>query len=239
MKLRKILTALFIGTTFLGTTLFIACNDYNSGNISSSSVSLENEIDSLSYAIGVIISSNAKNRFINEELKQEAFFKGVYNSFKDNDSLFDERSAMNYVQSYSQKQKKLALKENLLVGQVFLAKNKTMEGVITLPSGLQYKILKEGNGPKPLATDKVKTHYHGTLIDGTVFDSSVDRGQPASFPANKVISGWIEALQLMPVGSKWKLFIPANLAYGTRGYGRKIGPNTTLIFDLELLEIEK
>ncbi len=108
-----------------------------------------------------------------------------------------------------------------------------------MPSGLQYLVIKEGTGPKPTATDKVTTHYHGTLIDGTVFDSSVDRGQPATFPVNGVIQGWVEALQLMPTGSKWRLFVPSNLAYGERGAGGSIGPNTTLIFDVELISIDK
>jgi FKBP-type peptidyl-prolyl cis-trans isomerase FklB len=109
--------------------------------------------------------------------------------------------------------------------------------VITLPSGLQYEIMKTGEGPKPTLEDKVTTHYHGTLIDGTVFDSSVDRGEPASFPVNGVIKGWTEALQLMPVGSKWKLFVPYDLAYGERGTGPQIGPYTTLIFEVELISI--
>jgi FKBP-type peptidyl-prolyl cis-trans isomerase FklB len=122
-------------------------------------------------------------------------------------------------------------------GKKFLADNSKRENVITLPSGLQYEIIKAGEGPKPNLEDKVTTHYHGTLIDGTVFDSSVDRGEPASFPVNGVIKGWTEALQLMPVGSKWKLFVPYDLAYGERGTGPQIGPYTTLIFEVELISI--
>lgn len=120
-------------------------------------------------------------------------------------------------------------------GQAFLAENKKREGVVELESGLQYEIMTEGTGPKPVATDTVTCHYHGTLIDGTVFDSSVQRGQPASFPLNMVISGWTEALQLMPTGSKWKLFLPPHLAYGDRQAGAHIKPNSTLIFEVELL----
>ena len=116
--------------------------------------------------------------------------------------------------------------------------NAKKEGVKTLPNGMQYLILKEGTGPKPSDTSRVTTHYHGTLIDGTVFDSSVDRGQPATFPVNGVIKGWQLALPMMPTGSKWRLFIPSDLAYGSRGAGEKIGPNATLIFDVELLKIE-
>ena len=120
-------------------------------------------------------------------------------------------------------------------GQAFLAENKKREGVVELESGLQYEIMTEGNGPKPEATDTVTCHYHGTLIDGTVFDSSVERGQPASFPLNMVITGWTEALQLMPTGSKWKLFLPPHLAYGDRQAGAHIKANSTLIFEVELL----
>ena len=126
---------------------------------------------------------------------------------------------------------------NLKEGEDFLKENAAKEDVHTTPSGLQYQILKEGNGPKPKATDTVKCHYHGTLINGTVFDSSVNRGQPASFPLNRVISGWTEALQLMPVGSKWRLFLHPNLAYGDRQVSAAIGPNSALIFDVELLDI--
>jgi FKBP-type peptidyl-prolyl cis-trans isomerase FklB len=124
-------------------------------------------------------------------------------------------------------------------GDAFLAANKTKEGVVTLPSGLQYKILKEGNGPKPTASDSVVCNYKGTLINGTEFDSSYKRGEPATFPVTGVIKGWTEALQLMPVGSKWQLFIPPDLAYGPRGTpGGPIGPNATLIFEVELISIK-
>ena len=126
---------------------------------------------------------------------------------------------------------------NLKAGQEFLAANKQKPGVTTLPSGLQYEVITEGTGIKPLARNSVTCHYHGTLIDGTVFDSSVERGQPATFPLNRVISGWTEGLQLMSVGSKWRFFIPPNLAYGDRQTGSDIGPNSTLIFEVELLGV--
>ena len=129
------------------------------------------------------------------------------------------------------------LTANLKAGEDFLEQNKQRAGVETTPSGLQYEVLTEGNGPKPKATDKVKCHYHGTLIDGTIFDSSVQRGQPATFPLNMVIKGWTEALQLMSVGSKYRLFLHPTLAYGDRQTGSVIGPNSTLIFDVELLGI--
>jgi len=127
--------------------------------------------------------------------------------------------------------------ENLQAGEEFLAANKSKEGVATLDSGLQYQVLKEGTGAKPKATDTVKCHYHGTLIDGTIFDSSVQRGTPAKFPLNMVIKGWTEGVQLMSEGSKWRFFIPADLGYGNRQVSAQIGPNCALIFDVELLEI--
>jgi FKBP-type peptidyl-prolyl cis-trans isomerase FklB len=126
---------------------------------------------------------------------------------------------------------------NLKAGQEFLENNSKKTGVVSLPSGLQYEVISEGNGPKPKTTDKVTCHYHGTLIDGTVFDSSVKRGQPATFPLNMVIGGWTEGLQLMPQGSKWRFFIPPHLGYGDRQVSAQIGPNSTLIFEVELLGI--
>jgi FKBP-type peptidyl-prolyl cis-trans isomerase FklB len=126
---------------------------------------------------------------------------------------------------------------NLKAGQEFLDANKQKQGVVSLPSGLQYEVITEGSGIKPLARNKVTCHYHGTLIDGTIFDSSVKRGQPATFPLNMVIKGWTEGLQLMGVGSKWRFFIPPQLAYGDRQTGAQIGPNSTLIFEVELLDV--
>ncbi len=128
-------------------------------------------------------------------------------------------------------------KEQSVVGDAFLAENAKKDGITVLESGLQYEVIAEGNGDKPSATNTVRTHYHGTLIDGTVFDSSVERNEPAEFPVNGVIAGWTEALQLMPVGSKWRLFIPHNLAYGERGAGGSIAPYTALVFEVELLDI--
>ncbi|PZP43026.1 MAG: peptidylprolyl isomerase [Pseudopedobacter saltans] len=129
--------------------------------------------------------------------------------------------------------------KNEEAGKAFLEENAKKESVVALPSGLQYEIIAEGNGEKPGATDAVTCHYHGTLIDGTIFDSSVKRGQPATFPLNRVIKGWTEALQLMPVGSKWRLFLPSDLAYGSQQVSAEIGPNSTLIFEVELLDIKK
>jgi FKBP-type peptidyl-prolyl cis-trans isomerase FklB len=133
--------------------------------------------------------------------------------------------------------KKEKAEANLKAGEAFLENNKNKDGVVTLPSGLQYEVITMGDGPKPTAYNKVTCHYHGTLIDGTVFDSSVKRGQPASFPLNMVIKGWTEGLQLMPTGSKWRFFIPPHLGYGDRQVSAEIGPNSTLIFEVELLGI--
>lgn len=137
-----------------------------------------------------------------------------------------------------QAQMKTKGEKNKKEGDAFLAENKDKKGIVSLPSGLQYKVIKEGEGDTPKATDKVTVHYRGTLIDGTEFDSSYGRGEPATFPVNGVIPGWTEALQLMNAGSKWQLFIPSKLAYGERGAGGKIGPNSTLIFDVELISIQ-
>jgi FKBP-type peptidyl-prolyl cis-trans isomerase len=134
--------------------------------------------------------------------------------------------------------KQTAAEENKKTGEAFLAENKKKDGVVALPSGLQYKILKAGKGKKPTDGDKVECHYRGTLIDGTEFDSSYRRGEPATFPVNGVIAGWTEALKLMPVGSKWQLFVPSQLAYKEHGAGADIGPNATLIFEVELLGIK-
>jgi len=144
----------------------------------------------------------------------------------------------NEVRKQQQEKTQQAAGANKTEGAAFLAANKSKEGVVTLPSGLQYKILTAGTGPKPTASDSVKCNYRGTLINGTEFDSSYKRGQPATFAVGQVIKAWTEALQLMPVGSKWQLFVPADLAYGEHGAGAEIGPNATLIFEVELLSIE-
>ena len=142
------------------------------------------------------------------------------------------------IEEFFKSKQELTAKKAQGEGAAFLAENAKREGVISLESGLQYEILNQGNGQIPTINDKITAHYHGTLIDGTVFDSSVDRGEPASFPVNGVIAGWTEALQIMPVGSKWKLYVPSDLAYGERGAGQIIGPYSTLIFEVELLSID-
>lgn len=199
---------------------------------------LKNKLDSVSYGIGVSIAENLKAQGL-ENINPSLMAKAVQDALKNQPLTMTKEQCDMSISNYLQQLKADKAAKNREAGLKFLAENKVKPGVLTLPDGLQYQILKEGNGPKPTAADKVKTHYHGTLIDGTVFDSSVDRGQPISFPVGGVIKGWTEALQLMPVGSKWRLFIPSELAYGDRGAGPKIGPGAALIFDVELLAIEQ
>lgn len=198
---------------------------------------LQTKIDTVSYGIGQDIGNTLKTQGL-DSLNLNVLRHAIEDALKDTTLVAKETANMS-ISNYLQQIKAEKMQKNKEAGEKFLAENKTKPGVVALPSGLQYQILKEGNGPKPTAADKVKTHYHGTLIDGTVFDSSVERGQPISFPVGGVIKGWTEALQLMPVGSKWRLFIPSDLAYGERQAGPKIGPNSALIFDVELLDIEK
>jgi FKBP-type peptidyl-prolyl cis-trans isomerase FklB len=193
-------------------------------------------MDKISYALGLSIGNNFMSSGI-KNINFESFLKGMQDIVNGNQAAISYEEAQQVLNDYFSKLQDDRLELNLKAGEEFLAINKNRPGVVTLPSGLQYEILKEGNGPKPKVTDQVKCHYHGTLIDGTVFDSSVERGQPATFGVNQVIPGWVEALQLMPVGSKWKLFIPANLAYGKAGAGQSIEPNSALIFEVEILDI--
>ena len=206
-------------------------------------VKLETKVDSVSYAIGLLVGQNNLNNLTKapggKDLDVSIMSAAFATASAKGDMKMTEEDANKMLQSYFQEAGKKEAQENLEKGNAFLEKNKAREGVKTTESGLQYEILKEGKGPKPTKDDKVKVHYHGTLIDGTVFDSSVDRGEPATFGVGQVIKGWTEALQMMPVGSKWKIYIPADLAYGERGAGGDIGPNETLIFEVELLEIVK
>ena len=193
-------------------------------------------MDKLSYALGMSMASNLMNSGL-RQIDVDSFVKAFTQIMDNKTTSMSPQEANQILQDYFTKQQDEMLNKNLEAGKAFLEENKKKEGVIALPSGLQYEILNEGDGDIPKATDKVKCHYHGTLLDGTVFDSSVQRGQPAVFGVNQVIKGWVEALQLMSVGSKWRLFIPSNLAYGEQGAGGSIEPNSTLIFDVELLGI--
>ncbi|OAD45115.1 FKBP-type peptidyl-prolyl cis-trans isomerase [Polaribacter atrinae] len=215
--------------------------------------SLETEIDSVSYAIGLSMSGQLRSGF--EEVNKDILTQAIRNGLDSTNLLIDVKDIQNVISPYFQKKQAEQMKEqqekaakeaeakfgeNKKAGIDFLAENKTKEGVITTDSGLQYIVLKEGNGDKPEGpTARVKVHYHGTNIEGNVFDSSVDRGTPAEFGLNQVIKGWTEGVQLMSVGSKYKFFIPQELAYGAQQKGAEIKPFSTLIFEVELLEINK
>lgn len=218
--------------------LFLAASGSAAENIQ-----LKSQKDKVSYSIGINIGNNVKQ--LPMEIDLDILYKGFKDAVSGGKSLLSEEEMRTVMTAF---QKEMTAKQTEMMnsqgeknkkeGEAFLAENKKKEGVKTLASGLQYKVIKEGNGKSPKATDKVSTHYQGTLIDGTEFDSSIKRGAPAEFPVNGVIPGWTEALQLMKVGSKWQLFVPSRLAYGEKGAGPKIGPNAVLIFTVELLAIK-
>ena len=194
-------------------------------------------MDKLSYAVGMSMASNLMNSGL-KNIDVDSFVK-AFNDVMNNSTLdLEPQEANQILQDFFSKAQDQMLNKNIEEGKAFLEENSKKEGVTTLPSGLQYEVINEGTGEKPSATDSVKCHYHGTLLDGTVFDSSVQRGEPAVFGVSQVIKGWVEGLQLMSVGSKWRLFIPSDLAYGEQGAGSSIQPNSTLIFEVELLGIE-
>lgn len=196
----------------------------------------KNQLEEFSYSLGITISSNLIQSGV-KNIDAAQFLAGVQDTFAGVDSKVSMEQANKVLQEFMMAQSEEDSRKNLEEGLLFLSENLNNEGVVETDSGLQYKIIREGAGEFPSINDEVKCHYHGVLLDGKVFDSSVDRQQPAVFPVNGVIAGWTEALQMMAVGSKWRLFIPSYLAYGEQGAGGMIGPNTTLIFDVELLEI--
>lgn len=205
-------------------------------------MSLKSNKEKISYIIGRDMAANFQKQGL--EVDPDIFIEGFKEALSGQKSQLspdDVQSAMMELQQLMSSRQNASDGRvgeiNQQEGEAFLAENKNREGVVALPSGLQYQILNQGTGKSPSKTDSVTTHYHGTLIDGTVFDSSYERGEPATFPVNGVIAGWTEALQKMKEGDKWRLFIPSNLAYGTRGAGGDIGPNATLIFDVELLRV--
>ena len=190
----------------------------------------------ISYAIGLSMASNLRSSGV-ENLDIEQFTAGVKAIMLDEEIEMTPEHANQLLNDYFGDLKKKTENNNSKAGKAFLSENSKNEGVTVLPSGLQYTVISQGSGLKPKPNNRVKVHYTGTLIDGTVFDSSVKRGEPAVFGVTQVISGWVEGLQLMPVGSKYRFFIPSELAYGAQGAGNLIGPHATLIFDVELLEI--
>ena len=199
----------------------------------------QTEREKTSYAIGIQIGQNISEQSF--DLDVDSFVQAISDVLKQTDyklSVDEIRALLTaYQQKQIQAQSDLAA-ANQAQGRKFLDENRTRQGVVALPSGLQYRIIREGTGGKPGPGDKVEAHYEGTLLDGTVFDSSYKRGKPETFPVNGVIRGWQEALQLMSVGSKWQVFIPSELGYGDQGVGNVIGPNSTLVFDIELISIQ-
>jgi FKBP-type peptidyl-prolyl cis-trans isomerase FklB len=204
----------------------------------SSTQTLSTQMDSVSYSIGVNIGESLKKDSL-DKINVDLMAQGIKNVLMHDSLVLKPERAQICIQHFMQARMEMKGKASIEKGKKFFEENAKTTGVVTLPSGLQYQIMKEGAGAKPALTDKVSVNYHGTLINGTVFDSSIQRGEPAKFPVNQVIPGWTEALQLMPVGSKWKLWIPGNLAYGERSPSPQIGPNETLIFEVELLSIDK
>jgi FKBP-type peptidyl-prolyl cis-trans isomerase len=231
---------IFPGLTSAGLTVVVAMSlgACNSG----SSADLESFEGRSSYAIGVNFGTGIKQD--NVPLDMDAFMQGVSDVLSDRDPQMTNEEIGEALQELTRHVREARAQQhgedsqrNLEEGRAYLEENGQRDGVTTTESGLQYEVLTQGDGPRPTATDRVSVHYRGTLTDGTEFDSSYDSGQPVTFPVNGVIGGWVEALQLMPVGSKYRLVIPPDLGYGERGSGANIGPNATLIFEVELLEI--
>lgn len=229
-----------ITTAVLAMTVLAACSQGQKGR-----VVLKTEMDSVSYAIGADIGTNFKRSKL-DNVNLDAMKMGLRDGL-DSAALMDEETLQAVVQGYMMKLQKDQMAEeakagedNRMKGEEYLANNGKRQGVVTTPSGLQYEVITAGTGDKPSATDRVRVHYAGALIDGTEFDSSYKRGEPAEFGVNQVIPGWVEAIQMMPAGSKWKLHIPSDLAYGPGGApGGSIPPNSVLVFDVELLEVLK
>ena len=195
-------------------------------------------MEKVSYALGLSLGNNLLGSGVNE-LDYARLAKGIQDVMEQNKPEMSYEEAQTVINDFFQTLQAKGGDQAQSEGKAFLEENSKRSDIVTLPSGLQYEIMSQGAGAIPTSSDSVKVHYHGTLIDGKVFDSSVNRGEPATFGVTQVISGWVEALQLMPVGSKWKLFIPSELAYGAQGAGQAIAPHTALIFEVELLDIIK
>ncbi len=207
-------------------------------SVTAQEVNLESEIDSVSYCLGISFGSNIKTGGF-DTLNIDLFSEAVNSALSGAEGKFNQQEINQVLSGYVQKIQNKEAEKNLKLSEEFLAENIKKEGIDTIKGGLQYKVLKEGTGKMPKATDTVQVHYHGTLVDGTVFDSSYERGEPAEFPLNRVIPGWTEALQHMKEGGKWTLFIPPDMGYGNNPPPNSpIGPNTLLIFDVELITVK-
>lgn len=227
----KLFTIMFLATGFI---LFTGCSQQD---MSGKEVQLDSQIDSVSYSLGVNIGKNIKAQGV-DQLNVNALANAMNDVFGDNSLKIDEMTSNMVIQNYFENLQSSVAEKSREEGLAFMEENKGKENVVATESGLQYQVLEEGSGPIPKEDDTVTVHYEGKTLDGTIFDSSLERGEPVSFPVSGVIQGWQEALQLMPVGSKWRIWVPSDLAYGERGAGRDIGPNETLIFDVELLSID-
>ncbi len=229
MKLRNLFILVFISVFAL-----TSCNDMikTNGN-------LKTELDTVSYALGVNIAQSLQSNNL-QEFNYPQFMKGIQDGMDKEEVQLTDEEINKLISVYFKKLREEAVTKNLEEGRAFLEENKTKEEITTTQSGLQYEVITEGEGKSPIATDTVKVHYSGTLIDGTVFDSSIERGEPAEFVLNRVIPGWTEGVQLMKEGAKYKFYIPTELAYGVRVRpGGKIQPNMALIFEIELLEVKE
>lgn len=229
MKIKNLVLAIIVLTSFM------ACTGQKSEE--QKPLSLTNETDSVSYSLGVDIGTNLKKQGMTE-INGKALAEALSEVFKDVEPKITPADAGQILQNYFQKAQKAKHQGNIDEGKKFLEENKTKEGIIETESGLQYEVLKEGTGATPQPGENVTVHYHGTLLDGTVFDSSVDRGEPIPLNVSRVIKGWTEGLQLMKEGAKYKFYIPYNLAYGERGAGPNIPPYSTLIFEVELISVD-
>lgn len=227
-------------TIAMSMAALLGCSLALTAAASKPALKLDNDADKASYGIGINIGNSLKAQSF-RDINLEAVYQGIGDAVTDKPMKVSKEAlvdAFATIQKQEAQEKMKVAKRNLRKGESFLQENGKKKGVKTTDSGLQYKVLAEGKGPKPAASDVVVTNYRGTLIDGTEFDSSYKRNEPVEFPVNRVIPGWTEALQMMPVGSKWQLYIPAKLAYGEFSPSPAIPPNSTLIFDVELLEIK-
>ena len=227
---------LFLATAFMATSLCMAAGSAKKPK----KVKLKTEIDSVSYAIGVTIGKDVRaqlDKFMDKKENLKLIIKGMQTAIKGDTTAIPHAAADSIVQAYMKAAFMKKEEERVEKNKTFLAENAKKEGIVSLPSGLQYKVIKEGTGVQPTETSTVKVHYEGTLIDGTIFDSSIKRGEPIEFQLNRVIKGWTEGVQLMKKGAKYKLYIPTELGYGSQPMGN-IPPNSTLIFDVELLDVK-